>query len=149
MKGLQYFFIVVALVCLTFSLFNLYNSVMFLGSGEHTKGKIIKYVREHRDKNGVTYWPVIQYKNIYGDVKEYKHHIGSSIKSYDIGEIVDTIYTDQRVTIYSYWGVFKSTIIFFIIGSLFLFSGAGYILFLRRVKLKMKLSDFEFQQLTN
>ncbi len=135
MKGSDYIYIglfLVSIVLLFFAVKNYNKTKTLLANGIKTKAKVIDLIAISSD-DGYTYKPVFEYTNKLDEVITFKSSVSSSPASYEVGEIVEIVYSknSEERKVISFWGLYRWTIILSIFAFPLLIVGGGYLLYSR------------------
>ena len=117
---------------LTYAAFSEFQKTKnLLQSGVKTTATVIQYSLS-QGKNGSMYKPVFEFKDRSLQTITFESGIASKPPAYEIGEKVAIIYnprkTDSVKTI-SFWGLYRGSVILFMIAAPFLIIGGSYLLY--------------------
>lgn len=118
------------------------NDLMFASSAEETTGTVIRNITQS-DSDGVSYKPVVEFRDSSGTRREFASSMSTSWIAYDQGETVDVLYdpdNPERASIDSTTERYILPGIFAAMGSLFAVIGGGVIVWrVRRIKTVARL----------
>ncbi len=86
----------------------------------------------NQDTDGDTYIPVFEFKDRTNTIRNYKSPIASSPPAYQVGEKVKIIYDKKdtnNVKTISFWGLYRFSIILWMIAAPLLIIGGSYLLY--------------------
>lgn len=117
---------------LSYVSYNQYNKTKtLLQNGKRTTATVVDFVVSQGD-DGPVYKPVFEFKDVTGSIRTYTSTIASKPPAYELEEKVKIIYDkkdpDNLKTI-SFWGLYRWSIIAFMIAAPFLIIGGSYLLY--------------------
>jgi hypothetical protein len=137
----KYIFTAVGLCTLFGALMDYNSTVSFLEDAVSVEGTVVA-LQESRSDGSATYKPVVAFVDGNGQTVEYISSVGSSPPSYDVGEIVEILYSpknSQDAIINSFFELWGSVVIMTTMGVPFALVGAGIFLIGR---LKSRKKDY-------
>lgn len=102
-----------------------------LAKGIKAKAEVVDLI-EVSDEDGSTYKPVFVFTDKNNKRIRFTSDVSSSPSPYDIGDLVPIVYelNGYERKVISYWGLYRSTIIFLCIAAPLLIIGGGYLLYI-------------------
>jgi hypothetical protein len=110
------------------------DSISFTQCSERVIGKVVDF-HEKRSDQRFTYAPVVLFETTNKNVIEFISSTSSNPPSYQVGEFVDVLYlpsNPHNAKIDSFFSLWGSSLIFFVLGSIFLSVGGTVIFFSRK-----------------
>lgn len=103
-----------------------------LEKGVKTTAKVREFSVSSGD-NGPMYAPIFEFKDRSQNEQVFESGISSSPPAYQIGDLVKIIYNPsnvKKVKTISFWGLYRGSVILFMIAAPFLIIGAAYLLYI-------------------
>ncbi len=113
-------FFLIGLLFFIIGLIHLINQIIFVRSSTIIEGRVIEIV-ENRDSEGVSYYPLVEYRNEKGEIKTYQTRSWSIWnRRYEEGDLIKLRYLrhkeKDKVYLNSFSDLCSSSIIFFVWG---------------------------------
>ena len=89
-------FLIVGLLLLGGGFYTLFKVNHLIKTGVRTVGVVVGYDYAS-DSDGDTYYPIIRFSTIEGEVVQFTESFGSSSQAFDVGETVNILYDPQNV----------------------------------------------------
>ena len=120
---------------LAYSAFNQYQKTQtILNKGIKTTAIVVKF-STHQSDGSTMYKPIFEFTDRSQNKQTFKSSISSSPPAYEIGEKVPLIYDStnpEKARIVSFWGLYRWSVILFMVASPFLVIGGSYLLYSTR-----------------
>jgi len=137
---INYTFAAAGIVLLIVAFLSYAHTKDFLEDALTTEGTVVQLIATEFE-NSVTYRPLVEYKTRIDKMVKFTSPIGSNPPSYTKGEMVVVIYHDawpEKARIDSFFSLWGFSLIFSILGSIFLIVGVLQLLFERFKRRKIQ-----------
>lgn len=126
-------FFIIGLI-LSYIAFDQYRKTQnLLATGTKTNATVIDLIASRGD-DGTMYSPVFEFTDRSNTKRTFKSGISSRPAAYNIGEKVKVVYNPKghdEVKTISFWGLYRGSVILFMIAAPFLIIGGSYLLYSR------------------
>ena len=107
------------------------KTAILLEKGIKTTATVINYIESEGDNNTL-YNPVFEFVDKSMTTRNFESGISSYPPAYELGEKVKILYSRsnvKEVKTISFWGLYRGSVILFMIGAPFLIIGGSYLLY--------------------
>jgi Protein of unknown function (DUF3592) len=131
-NSIHFGLILIGIVLLGFAAWQFQITRNLLQTGRRAPGTVAS-LGEYKDSDGdLMYKPIVHYRDEHGELFKFEPVSGSNIHSFSLGEKLDVVYDPHHrwgARIYSFWGLYRQSILSACAGFPMLFVGIGYFLF--------------------